>query len=106
MPTILVPVTVSPTAGNRFIARTEDFPREAEGGTAEEAVAKLQTAAGGVTITLPETPPGGNPWLAVVGMWKDTDPELIAEWRKAIEENRQLRDRDEFPPEDWTQPMP
>ena len=95
MPTILVPVTVSPTTGNRFIARAGDFPHEAEGRTAEEAVAKLQTAAGGVTITLPETPPGGNPWLAVVGMWKDTDPELIAEWRKAIEENRQLQEEED-----------
>ena len=104
MTTIRVPVTVRQTADGRFVARPAPVPDEAEGGTAEEAVARLQARA--EPMTLPVTLPGGNPWLAVVGMWKDTDPELIAEWRKCVEENREMRDRDEFPPEDWTQPTP
>ena len=89
-----VPITVEATAGGRFVARA-DLKLEAESDTAAEAVAKLQTAAGGETIVLPETPPGGNPWLAVAGMWKDTDPELIAEWRKAIEDNRQMQEEED-----------
>lgn len=93
-----VPITVEATAVDRFIARA-DLNLEAKGTTAEAAVAQLQARG-------TDAAPGQNPWLAVAGMWKDTDLELLAEWRNAIEMNRQLRDRDEFPPEDWTQPMP
>ncbi len=97
MTTILarVPVTVAKTAAGKFIA-TSDVRLEAEGDTAEEAVAKLQAeTTGGQTISLPVTPPGGNPWLAVVGMWKDTDPELIAGWRQAIEDNRNAQEEED-----------
>ena len=96
MMTILtrLPVAVEKTAAGRYVARA-DVQLEAEGDTAEDAVALLQTVAGGQAITLPVTPPGGNPWAAVIGMWKDTDPELIAEWRAAVEENRRLQEEED-----------
>ena len=91
MATILtrVPVAVEKTAAGRFIARADvtDVRLEAEGDTAEDAVAKLQARA--EPMVLPATPPGGNPWLAVAGMWKGVDPAVIAGWRAAVEENRQ-----------------
>ena len=91
-----VPITVEATAGGRFVARA-DLKLEAEGTTAEAAVAQLQARA--EPMSLPVAAPGQNPWLAIAGMWKDVDPELIAEWRKAVEEYRQERDR-ETPLED------
>jgi len=87
-----VPVTVAKTAAGKFIA-TSDVRLEAEGDTAEEAVAKLRGRA--EPMSLPITPPGVNPWLAVIGMWKDTDPELIAGWRKAIEDNRNAQQEED-----------
>ncbi len=87
-----VPITVEATAGGRFVARA-DLKLEAEGTTAEAAVAQLQARA--EPMSLPVAAPGQNPWLAVAGMWKDTDPELLAEWRKAIEENRQLQEEED-----------
>jgi len=91
-----VPVTMRQNATGRFVARPAPVPDEAEGDTPEEALAKLQAGTtGGQTITLPITAPGQNPWLAVIGMWKDTDPELIAGWRQAIEDNRNAQEEED-----------
>lgn len=94
MTTILarVPVKVSKTAAGKFVA-TSDVRLEAEGDTAEEAVAKLRGAA--EPMSLPIAAPGQNPWLAVAGMWKDTPPEVIAGWRQAIEDNRNAQEEED-----------
>ena len=86
MTTILtrVPVTVEKTAAGRFVARAE-----AEGSTAEEAVAKLQAEVQPVPapplqpMTMSDQP---NPWVAMVG-WLPDD-ELTAAWRQAMADRR------------------
>ncbi len=94
MTTILarVPVTVAKTAAGKFIA-TSDVRLEAEGDTAEEAVAKLQAET---------TPPGAepparlepipasdhpNPWAALAESFKD-DP-AVGEWLKVMADLRE-----------------
>ena len=79
-----------------FVARCGDFPGKVGFGLTEaEAVADLRVAVVTPTPSLPTVPPpaAGNPWEAVIGSWKD-DP-LIDEWRKAVDEYRAEKDREE-----------
>ncbi len=79
-----------------FVAKCADFPGKVGIGTTEaEAVADLRAF-----VLTPVPPPPtvpqpttGNPWEAVIGTWKD-DP-FIDEWRKALEEYRAEKDREE-----------
>ncbi len=83
-----VPITVEATAGGRFIARAE-LKLEAEGATAEEAVANLQAEVQPAPapplqpMTMSDQP---NPWVAMVG-WLPDD-ELTAAWRQAMADRR------------------
>lgn len=79
-----------------FVARCADFPGKVGIGLTEaEAVADLRVFVLTPVPPLPTvpTPATGNPWHEVIGTWKN-DP-LIAEWRKAVEEYREAKDREE-----------
>ena len=84
MATIRVPVTVEKIAAGRFVARAE-----AEGSTAEEAMANLQTelqpapAQPLQPVTASDHP---NPWVPMVGWLPDDD--LTAAWRQAMADRR------------------
>lgn len=92
MTTLRVPVTVEKTAAGRFVARAE-----AEGTTAEEAVANLQAEVQPAPAPPLQPMTAGdhpNPWLALAGAFKD-DP-LVDEWLQVMAE---LRTREDSVPE-------
>lgn len=92
MTTIRVPVTVRQTADGRFVARRMPVPEEAEGKTAEEAVAKLQAeATPSQPVPVNDHP---NPWVALTEAFKG-DP-MVDEWLRVMTE---LRGREEPIPE-------
>jgi hypothetical protein len=83
-------------ASGAFVARCADFPGKIGIGlTEDEAVADLRVAVLTPVPPLPTipTPATGNPWHEVIGTWKG-DP-LMDEWRKAVEEYRERKDREE-----------
>lgn len=94
MTTILtrVPVTVEKTAAGRFVARAE-----AEGGTAEEAVAKLRAEVQPAPAPPLQSMTAGddpNPWLALAGAFKDDS--LVDDWLEVMAD---LRNREDAVPE-------
>ncbi len=79
-----------------FVARCADFPDKVGIGlTEEEAVTDLRVFVTTPVPSIPAVPAAttGNGWEAVIGTWKDNP--LLDEWRKAVEEYREAKDRDE-----------
>jgi hypothetical protein len=89
-------VTITQHESGAYLASCEEFQGKVGiGDTPELAVADLRAF---VLTPVPPIPPipmatSGNPWEAVIGTWKDNP--LLDEWRKAVEEYREAKDRDE-----------
>lgn len=69
-----------------------------EAPTREEALKKLQSEIqakmeSGAEVVSVEVGPDENPWLKMAGMYKD-DP-MIEDWKKAMAEYRDQREKDE-----------
>jgi hypothetical protein len=119
-----IPVLIQPVPGRGFVARASSpFDWIAEGPTADEALANLQTEAtrqfargaragliaipNGDSTTANDPPavaraktmvinppaPGENPWLQIAGTLDPNDP-MLEEWRKGVEEYRREIDTD------------
>ena len=119
-----IPVLIQPVPGGGFVARAgSPFDWIAEGSTAGEALANLQTEAtrhfargaqagviavpNGEAAPVNDPPevtraknmvinpprPGENPWLQIAGTLDPNDP-MLEEWRKAVEEYRREVDVD------------
>jgi hypothetical protein len=96
-------VTVSEWNGQGIYlaVMTTPLAMNAAGATPEEAVANLKeylllrmarfdaTPERVAPTALPVA--AQNPWVAAIGTWSDR-PDMIEEWRKCVEENRQLDD--------------
>jgi hypothetical protein len=92
-------VLIEPVAGNGYVARAgSPFNWSAEGSTPEEAVQRLQAvataqqAAGMKAAAITMDGGGVHPHAAFVGALKDSP--LWDEWRKAIEEYREVIEND------------
>jgi len=95
-----IPVIVEPISGG-FRAQTgAPLNLVADGATSDEAVAKLRAlyieriARGARLQTLDVPTAAENPWLKIVGIFKEDDPDFIA-LREAIAENRRREDEAE-----------
>src|SRR6266705_3504588 len=94
-----IPVLIEPIAGNGFRAQgSAPLPLSAEGGTPEEALAKLRELlvnrlADGAQIVSIELPSGPHPLAHYAGSLNPGDPlvkswkESMAEYRKKVEED-------------------
>ena len=79
-----------------FVARCADFPGKVGIGLTEtEALDDLRVFVLAPVPPLPTVPPPatGNPWAEVAGTMKGHP--LLEEWRKAVEEYREAKDREE-----------
>lgn len=93
-------VTLTQHESGAYLASCAEFPGKVGiGDTPEQALADLKafvlTPVPPLPLPAAPTPAGGNPWLEVIGTWKG-DP-LIDEWRRAVEEYREAKDREEEP---------
>lgn len=89
-------VTVTQHESGAFLASCEEFPRKVGiGDTPEEAVADLRVFVLTPVPPFPPlpAPPTGNPWEAVAGTMKGHP--LLEEWKAAVEEYREAKDREE-----------
>ncbi len=89
-------VTLTQHESGAYLASCEEFPgKMGIGDTPEQAVADLRAF---VLTPVPPIPPvpaatTGSGWEAVIGTWKDNP--FFDEWRKAVEEYREAKDREE-----------
>lgn len=97
-----ISVLVEPVAGNGYRAHgAEPFGVSAEGGTREEAIAKVQQLcqarlSGGAELVTVDVGPPPHPWLPFAGMFKD-DPDF-QEVQEIMAENRRRMDEDDAIP--------
>jgi hypothetical protein len=93
-----IPILIEPVGRNGYRARGgEPLALTAEGGTQEEALAKLKEKLiaaldQGVLIVPFDLPSPAHPLAEFVGMFKD-DP-LIKAWKKSMKAYRRKRDKD------------
>jgi hypothetical protein len=91
-----IPVLIEPVAGAGYRATSSRLSLSAEGGTRQEALARLgqlvqEKLRSGAELTMLPIDAKDNPWLAMAGMHDPNHP-LVQEWKEIMAERRREED--------------